>query len=93
VGVEVQVIDKFAPGREIDGPVLRPTWYLTAGALDHKSGGVAVALTIVPALGDPDFKEPVTVMVAEKDVDLLVKLLRTAQGLMPAAVREGGGAA
>lgn len=93
MGVEVQIIEKLVPGREIDGPVLRPTWYLTAGALDHKSGGVAVALTIVPALGDPDFREPVTVMVAEKDVDLLVKLLRTAQGLVPATVREGGGGA
>jgi len=91
VGVEVQMIEKLVPGREIDGPVLRPTWYLTAGALDHKSGRVAVALTIVPALDDADFKEPVTVMVAEKDVDLLVRLLRTAQGLMPASVRESGG--
>jgi len=93
VGVEVQIIEKLVPGREIDGPVLRPTWYLTAGALDHKSGGVAVALTIVPAPDDPVFKEPLTVMVAEKDVDLLVKLLRTAQGLVPATVREGGGGA
>lgn len=93
MGVEVQIIEKLVPGREIDGPVLRPTWYLTAGALDHKSGGVAVALTIVPAPDDPVFKEPLTVMVAEKDVDLLVKLLRTAQGLVPATVREGGGGA
>ena len=93
MGVEVQMIEKLVPGREIDGPVLRPTWYLTAGALDHKSGRVAVALTIVPAPGDPVFKEPLTVMVAEKDVDLVVKLLRTIQGLTPAAVREGEGAA
>ena len=93
MGIEVQIIGGLVPGQEIPEPVLRPAYYLTAGAFDHKSGGVAVALTIVPAPDDPVFKEPLTVMVAEKDVDLVVKLLRTTQGLTPATVREGGGGA
>jgi len=90
MGAEVQFIDQAVAGQEIPGPVLRSVYFTATGAFDHGSNGVAVAFTIVPLPGDPVFKEPVIVMVAEKDVELVVKLLRTAVALMPADARKGG---
>jgi hypothetical protein len=90
---EVQITDRVAPGQTVDGPFLRPVRFWSVGVLDYKTNGPAVVFTLVPAAGDPDFKEPVTVMIAEHDIDLVVKALRTAQGLMPPAVRDGSGKA
>ena len=91
--MDIRETDKFVPGQEIPGPVLRPAWYFAAGALDQKTLGVAIAFMIAPVSGDTDFKEPVIVMIAEKDIDLVVRLLRTAQGLTPVEIRNGTGQA
>ena len=91
--MDIRETDKFVPGHEIQGPVLRPAWYFAAGALDCKTHSLAVAFMIVPVTGDTDFKEPVTVMISEKDIEVVVNLLRTARGLTPLEIRNGTGQA
>jgi hypothetical protein len=85
---EIQISDAVSPGDKVEGPFLRPEKFNMFGIADHATAGHAIAIRLVPYDGDPDFPEPVTVVIQFEDVEFFMRLIRAAQALMPKA--EGG---
>ena len=87
---EIQITDAVSPGDRVEGPLLRPEKFNMFGMADHATAGHAIAIRLVPYDGDPDFPKPVTIVIQVEDVEFFMRLIRTAQALMPKA--EGGSA-
>jgi hypothetical protein len=87
---EIEITDSVSPGDKIEGPLLRPDKVKTFVLSDPVSGDLAIAVTILPHEGDPDFPKPIIVLVPLAKVEFFIKLIRTAQALIPTA--EGGSA-
>jgi hypothetical protein len=87
---EVQISDESSPGDKVEGPFLRPAKFEMFGMADHLTAGNAIAIRLLPYGGDVDFAKPVTVVVQVDDIEFFMRLIRTAQALMPKA--EGGSA-
>ena len=78
------------PGQEITGKLFRPYAFETVGAIRLDTGVVAVAIKLFPMAGDPDFKEPVVVLISEENVEVFIRAIRIALGGVAADVRKGG---
>jgi hypothetical protein len=87
---EIQIIDTVSPGDKVEGPFLRPEKFHMFGMADHVTAGNAIAIRLLPYDGDHDFPEPVTVVIQVEDIEFFMRLIRTAQALMPKT--EGGSA-
>ena len=77
-------------GQEITGKLFRPHAFETVGAISLDTGVVAVAIKLFPTAGDPDFKEPVVVLLSEENVEAFIRAIRIALGGVAADVRKGG---
>ena len=77
-------------GQEISGKLFRPHTFETVGAISLDTGAVAVAIKLFPMAGDPDFKEPVVVLISEENVEVFIRAIRIALGGIAADVRKGG---
>jgi hypothetical protein len=77
-------------GQEISGKLFRPHTFETVGAISLDTGAVAVAIKLFPMAGDPDFKEPVVVLISEENVEVFIRAIRIALGGVAADVRKGG---
>ena len=87
---EVQITNSISPGDRVEGPFLRPDKVRTFGVIDPVSGDPAIAVILAPHDGDPDFQKPVTVLVPLGKLEFFIKLIRTAQALLPKS--DGGSA-
>jgi hypothetical protein len=77
-------------GQEITGKMLRPHAYEAVSVLSLDTGVFALALTIFPTAGDPEFKEPVVVLLSEDSVERFIRAIRLAQaGTHPVVRKEG----
>jgi hypothetical protein len=79
-------------GKEITGKLLRPCAFEAVIAISLDTGVFAVAITIFPTAADPEFKEPVIILLAEEDVDPFIRAIRIAQAGTPLDVRKGASA-
>ena len=77
-------------GQEITGKLLRPHTFETVGAISLDTGVVAVAIKFFPTVADPDFREPVVVLLSEENVEAFIRAIRIALGGVAADVRKGG---
>ena len=77
-------------GQEVTGKLFRPYAFETVGAISLDTGVVAVAIKLFPAAADPDFKEPVVVLLSEENVEAFIRAIRIALGGVAADVRKGG---
>jgi len=77
-------------GQEISGKLFRPHTFETVGAISLDTGAVAVAIKFFPTATDPDFKEPVVVLLSEENVEVFIRAIRIALGGVAADVRKGG---
>jgi hypothetical protein len=77
-------------GQEITGKLLRPRAFESVSALSLDTGVFAIAITIFPAADDPEFKEPVVILVSEDNVERFIRTIRLAQaGARPVVRKEG----
>jgi hypothetical protein len=79
-------------GQEITGKLFRPYAFETVGAHSLDTGAFAVAIKLFPTAADPDFKEPVVILLHEENVEAFIRAIRIAQAGMPESVRKGGAA-
>jgi hypothetical protein len=79
-------------GKEIAGKLFRPYAFETVGAHSVDTGVFAVAIKLHPNVGDPDFKEPIVILLHEDNVEAFIRAIRIAQAGTPANVRKGGSA-
>jgi hypothetical protein len=79
-------------GQEITGKLLRPHTFEAALAISLDRGVFAVAITIVPAAEDPEFKEPVVILLPEANVDSFIRAIRIVQADTPLDTRKGASA-
>ncbi len=85
---EFQFTEKL--GQEIRGKLLRPHAFETVSALSLDTGVFAIAITIFPAADDPEFKEPVVILVSEDNIERFITAIRLAQaGAHPVVRKEG----
>jgi hypothetical protein len=79
-----------SPGQPIEGKILWLHGYEMVGAVELATGTSLVAVKLYPGDANPDFKEPIVVMLAVQDIEDFFKAIRIAEaGLHPGA-REGG---
>jgi hypothetical protein len=77
-------------GQEITGKLLRPRAFETVSALSLDTGVFAIAITIFPTVDDPEFKDPVVILVSEDNVERFITAIRLAQaGARPVVRKEG----
>ena len=87
---EVQITNEIGPGDKVEGLFLRPDKIRTLGVVDPVSGDHSIGIIITPHAGDPEFPEPVTLLLPFEKLEYFVKLLRTAEAL--ASKADGGSA-
>ena len=80
---DVQITDSISPGDKLEGPFLRPDKIRTLGVIDPLSGDEAIAVILAPQAGDLHFEKPVTLLVPLQKIEFFIKLIRTAQALLP----------
>lgn len=76
-------------GKEVAGKLFRPYAFETVGAVSLEVSGLFIAITLYPTAADPEFKEPVVIMLADENVENFIKAIRIAQAGL-GAVRKGG---
>lgn len=87
---ELQIIN-IPPGQPIaGGKVLWLYGYETIGGVELETGIPIVAVKLFPGAANPDFKEPIIVMVAVADIDNLVKAIRISEAGLHLDVLKGG---
>jgi hypothetical protein len=87
---ELQVRQNAAQGKEVEGKVFRLDGFEMISAFDGATQDIGVAVKLIPAAADPDFKEPVVLVVPGGVIELFIKGLRAAQADTPEAARKGG---
>jgi hypothetical protein len=84
---EFQFTDRL--GQEITGKLLRPHAYEAVSVLSLDTSVFAIAITIFPATDDPEFKEPVVILISEDNVERFIRAIRLAQaGARPVVRKE-----
>ena len=86
---ELRLITKEV-GQEITGELFRPYAFETSVVISLETGVYAVAIKLFPAAADPDFKEPVVVLLSEENVEAFIRAIRISLGGVAADVRKGG---
>jgi hypothetical protein len=79
-------------GQPIAGKLFRPFAYETVGAVELEMTASVIAIKLYPNAGDPDFKEPVVVLLRMENVEAFVRAIRIAQAGLHPDVRKGGSA-
>ena len=79
-------------GKEISDKLLRPCAFETLPVFTLDTGSFAVAIKFFPTANDPEFKEPIVILVREEDIENFIKVIRIAQAGTPLDVRKGGSA-
>ena len=77
-------------GKPIEGKLFRPYSYETIGAVELETHASAVVIKLHPAAGDPDFKEPVVILLHLENLENFIKAIRIAEAGLHPAVRKGG---
>ena len=88
---ELQLIH-HTPGKPIEGKLFRPYAFETLGAVEAETHAAAVVIKLHPATGDPDFKEPVVILLHLENLENFIKAIRIAEAGLHPVVREGGSA-
>jgi hypothetical protein len=76
-------------GKEITGKLLRPYAFEAVVTFSLDTGVFALAVTIFPIAEDPEFKEPVVILLPEANVESFIRAIRIAQADVPLEVRKG----
>jgi hypothetical protein len=85
---EIQFTERL--GQEITGKLLRPRAFESVSTLSLDTNVFAIAITIFPATDDPEFKEPVVILISEDNVELFIPTIRLAQAGARPVVRKAG---
>jgi hypothetical protein len=81
-----------SPGQPITGTIFWLHGYETVGAIELETGAAIVAVKLYPGAENPEFKEPIVIMLAVQDIENFFKAIRIAQAGLHPAVHEGGSA-
>ncbi len=79
-----------APGKPITGTIFWLHGYETVGAVELETGTAIVAVKLYPGAGNPEFKEPIVIMLAVQDIENFFKAIRIAEAGLHSNVRGGG---
>lgn len=83
-------ITNHEPGQPIAGRLFWLQGYETVGAVELETGAAIVALKLYPGVVNPDFKEPIIIMLEVGDIENFFKAIRIAQaGLHPIVSNRG----
>ena len=85
---ELRLITKEV-GQEITGELFRPYAFETSVVISLETGVYAVAIKLFPNVGDPNFGEPVVVLLSDANVENFIRAIRIAQAASPADLRQG----
>lgn len=88
---ELQITDRMV-GQPIEGKLFRPSAYETVGVFELETGASAVVIKLYPVAGDPDFKEPVVVLLHLENLEPFIRAIRIAEAGLHPDVRKGGSA-
>jgi hypothetical protein len=77
-------------GQPIEGKLLRPFAYETIGAVEFCTGAAGVAIAIYPNADDPDFKEPVVLLLTLENLDPFIRAIRIAEANIDPNMLSGG---
>ena len=64
-----------APGQPITGAIFWLHGYETVGAVELATGTSIVAVKLYPGAGNPEFKEPLVIMLAVQDIENFFKAI------------------
>ena len=79
-----------SPGQPIAGKVFWLHGYETVGAVELATGTSIVAVKLYPGDGNPEFKEPIVIMLAVQDIENFFKAIRIAEAGLCPNIRDGG---
>ena len=79
-----------APGQPITGTIFWLHGYETVGAVELETGAAIVAVKLYPGAGNPEFKEPIIIMLAVQDIETFFKAIRIAEAGLNQGVSNGG---
>lgn len=85
-------ITNHSLGQPIAGKVFWLYGYETVGAVELETGASVVAVKLYPGPANPDFKEPLVIMLALENIENFIKAIRIAQAGMHTDARNGGAA-
>ncbi len=71
-------LTNHAPGQPITGTLFWLHGYETVGAVELATGTSIVAVKLYPGDGNPEFKEPIVIMLAVQDIENFFKAIRIA---------------
>jgi hypothetical protein len=87
---ELQITNNALGQPIAGGKVLWLYGYETIGGVELDTGTPLVAVRLLPGTANPDFKEPIVVMLAVSDIENFIKAIRIAEaGLHPGALKGG----
>jgi hypothetical protein len=64
--------------------------YETTGAIELETGTPVVAVKIFPVAGDPEFTEPIVIMLALENLENFIKAIRIAEAGFHSDAHNGG---
>jgi len=77
-------------GKPVEGKLFRPYGYETIGVFLLDTALPCVAIKLYPVAGDPEFKEPLVVALAEENIDDFIRAVRIAQAGIASDALKGG---
>lgn len=81
------------PGQQVEGRLLRPWTFQMVRARDMALNEVVLAIRIVPMAGDPEFREPIVIMLPERMIDAFAAAISAARAYVaPSVIDEEGNA-
>ncbi len=66
--------------------------YETSGAVELETGTPIIAVKLFPVAGNPEFTEPIVLMLAVQNIENFFKAIRIAEAGLHGAVRNSGSA-
>jgi hypothetical protein len=85
-------ITNYTLGKPIAGKLFRPFAFETVGAVELETTASVIAIKLYPAAGDPDFKEPIVILLHMENVEAFIRAIRIAQAGLHPDIRKGGSA-
>lgn len=86
---ELQTIN-HTPGEPIIGSIFWLHGYETVGAVELETGTEIVAVKLFPGAANPEFKEPLVIMLAVQDIETFFKAIRIAEAGLHSRVVDHG---
>ena len=87
---ELQITNNYLGQPIAGGKIIWLYGYETIAGIELETGTPIVAVKFFPGPSNPDFKEPVIVMLAERDIENFLKAIRIAQAGLHPSISEGG---